>query len=69
MPIWLRKFIFQSIQSFYTKEKEEIDKINNQSKSKGTTNIDISETNKINIPDFIKSNPTYSSTVSKKPRT
>ena len=37
----------------------------NQSNSKGTTSINMSETNKINIPDFIKNNPTYSSTISK----
>ena len=54
MPIWLRKFTFQSIQSFYKKEQEEINKMQNQSNSKGTTSINMSETNKINIPDFIK---------------
>ena len=65
MPIWLRKFTFQSIQSFYKKEQEEINKMQNQSNSKGTTSINMSETNNINIPDFIKNNPTYSSTISK----
>ena len=65
MPIWLRKFTFQSIQSFYKKEQEEINKMQNQSNSKGTTSINMSETNKNNIPDFIKNNPTYSSTISK----
>ena len=65
MPILLRKFTFQSIQSFYKKEQEEINKMQNQSNSKGTTSINMSETNKINIPDFIKNNPTYSSTISK----
>ena len=34
MPIWLRKFTFQSIQEHYDKEKEEYDKVNRNTKSK-----------------------------------
>ena len=64
MPIWLRKFTFNSIQEFYLKEREEYNKA--QSKyNKGKTNVKMDEGNKQKIPDFIKNNPTYSSTVSK----
>jgi hypothetical protein len=67
MPIWLRKFIFNNIQEFYKKEEEEYKKA--QSKhNKGTTNIRMDESNKVKIPDFIKNNPTYTSTVAKKPK-
>tara|TARA_B100000963_G_scaffold293401_1_gene263773 strand:+ start:4953 stop:5231 length:279 start_codon:yes stop_codon:yes gene_type:complete len=65
MPIWLRKFIYNNIQQFYKKEREEHDKAMSKSKRKDTTNIDMANPNKINIPDFIKNNPTYSSTVAK----
>jgi hypothetical protein len=34
MPIWLRKFTFQSIQEHYDKEKDEYDKVNKNTKSK-----------------------------------
>ena len=64
MPIWLRKFIFNNIQEFYKKEQEEYNQTLSKHK-KGTTNVKIDETNKQKIPDFIKNNPTYSSTVAK----
>lgn len=34
-----------------------------KSKSKDTTNIDMANTNKVNVPDFVKKRPSYSSTV------
>lgn len=53
MPIWLRKFTFNSIQEFYLKEREEYNKA--QSKyNKGKTNVKMDEGNKQKIPDFIK---------------
>ena len=65
MPIWLRKLTFNRIQEFYNKEQEELKKLQSQSGKSNTTNIDMATTNKVKIPDFIKSNPTYRSTVAK----
>lgn len=33
MPIWLRRFTFNSIKDFYEKEKEEYDKATNKQQS------------------------------------
>lgn len=43
MPIWLRKFTFSKIQEHYQNQKEETDKLNNQTK----------QTNKHKNPNFI----------------
>ena len=59
MPIWLRKYTFNSIKEFYDKEKEEYDKEVN--KSKGFTNATtIPKTS----PAITK--PTYNTKASKK---
>jgi hypothetical protein len=70
MPIWLRKFIFNNIQNFYLKEQEDYKKSQQTAKNKrkDTTSIDMGNTNKIKIPDFVKKQPNYSSTVSKNPK-
>tara|TARA_Y100001972_G_C7512804_1_gene259033 strand:+ start:290 stop:505 length:216 start_codon:yes stop_codon:yes gene_type:complete len=70
MPIWLRKFIFNNIQNFYLKEQEDYKKSQQiaKNKRKDTTSIDMGNTNKIKIPDFVKKPPNYSSTVSKNPK-
>ena len=67
MPIWLRRFTYNQLQSFYDKENEEIKKAQSKSTSNGTTNIDMANPNKVNVPDFIKKRPSYSSTV-KRPK-
>ena len=51
MPIWLRKFTFHQIQSFYKKEEEEIKKSQNQQKNIKTA---IGKDGKINPSSFQK---------------
>jgi hypothetical protein len=53
MPIWLRRFTFNEIQSFYNKEKEEHDK----SINKGKTTV-IDSKGQVQAPEFLKT-PTY----------
>lgn len=56
MPIWLRKFTFNKIQEYYTKQKEEID--NAQSGNKNTKNL-IDPSGKVNTPEFLKASEQY----------
>lgn len=56
MPIWLRKFTFHQIQSFYKKESEQIEKAKNQGKNIKTA---VGADGKINPSVFSK--PTKSS--------
>ena len=54
MPIWLRKFTFKQIQSYYTQQNE-------QSESKtqdGTTNL-VNSDGTINTPEFAKTSQPY----------
>lgn len=67
MPIWLRKFTFNQLQTHFNKQNEEIKKAQSKNKSKDTTNIDMANTNKVNVPDFVKKRPSYSSTI-KRPK-
>tara|TARA_Y100000114_G_scaffold134714_1_gene135082 strand:- start:852 stop:1055 length:204 start_codon:yes stop_codon:yes gene_type:complete len=67
MPIWLRKFTFNQLQTHFDKQNEEIKKAQSKNKSKDTTNIDMANTNKVNVPDFVKKRPSYSSTI-KRPK-
>jgi len=67
MPIWLRKFTFNNIQDFYTKEEEARKKAQSKN-NKTTTSFNLGENNKVKVPDFVKNNPTYSSTISKRPK-
>tara|TARA_R110000822_G_scaffold272247_1_gene394808 strand:- start:59 stop:379 length:321 start_codon:yes stop_codon:yes gene_type:complete len=63
MPLWLRKFTFNKIQSYYSEEAES----KNNSTSKGT-NFDLNSTPQPNIPKQAfqpKSTPSY---VTKKSR-
>ena len=62
MPIWLRKFTFNTLDAFYKKEEEEYNKANNKGKMV-TANTPIS---KPNVPDLSKIAPTYTSKVSRK---
>jgi hypothetical protein len=71
MPIWLRKYIASEISEFYQKEAEEIKKAKSD---KNTKNFNMGDTNKRNIPDFLKKSPkrqpspSYSTKLSKNPR-
>lgn len=56
MPIWLRKFTFSQIKSFYEEEKEQIN--NAQSQGNGTKNL-IDPSGKINTPDFANASKQY----------
>jgi hypothetical protein len=53
MPIWLRRFTFNEIKTFYDKESEEYEKSSN----KGKTTI-IDSKGKIQAPEFLRA-PTY----------
>jgi len=62
MPIWLRRFTFNTINEFYQKEKEEYDKITNKGELI-TANKPLS---KPNIPQLKDITPTYTSKATKK---
>jgi hypothetical protein len=51
MPIWLRRFTFNEIQTYYTEEKDQIEKQNNP-KSKTIIDSD----GKIKAPEFLQNN-------------
>ena len=59
MPIWLRKFTFNSINEFYQKEQEEYRKARGESELV-TANKPLAKPNISNVK------PTYTSTVSRK---
>ncbi len=62
MPIWLRRFTFNSINEFYQKEKEEYDKVTN----KGELVTANKPLPKPNIPQLQDITPTYTSKAIKK---
>jgi hypothetical protein len=62
MPIWLRRFTFNSINDYYTKEQEEYNKVTNKGELV-TANKPLS---KPNVPDLSKIKPTYTSTATRK---
>lgn len=59
MPIWLRRFTFNSMDEYYKKEQEEYNKIKGQSELV-TANKPLSK------PAIPNTKPTYTSKVSKK---
>ena len=61
MPIWLRRFTFNSIDEFYKKEREEYDKAS----GKGELLTENTKTFKPAIPEAFDMKPTYSSKVSR----
>ena len=54
MPIWLRKYIASEISEHYRKEAEEIKKAKSDSNTK---KFNMGDTNKRNVPDFLKNSP------------
>jgi hypothetical protein len=58
MPIWLRRFTFETLREYYEKQKEEAEKQQNMLKNKGN-NKDISKPN-------IQPQPTYTTKALKK---
>lgn len=67
MPIWLRNFTYNQLQAHYDNQNEQVKNAQSKSKSKDTTNIDMANPNKVNVPDFVKKRPSYSSTI-KRPK-
>lgn len=64
MPIWLRKFTFTKIKGWYD---EEADARKSKATKSNTTNIDMANPNKSQIPDKRTiSPPTYVTKASKK---
>ena len=62
MPIWLRRFTYNTINEHYQKEEEAYKKATN----KGETVTANKPLAKPNVPDLTKIKPTYTSKVSKK---
>ena len=58
MPIWLRRFTFETLKEHYEKQKEEMDKQNNMMKNKGKDDI--------SRPNIAPKQPTYISKAPKK---
>ena len=58
MPIWLRRFTFETLKEHYDKQKEEMDKQNNMLKN--NTNKELSR------PNIAPKQPTY--TTNKAPK-
>jgi hypothetical protein len=61
MPIWLRRFTFNSMNEFYEKEREEY----NKAAGKGEMITEKTKSFKSPIPDAIASKPVYKSKVSR----
>jgi len=55
MPIWLRKFTFKKISTFYSDQKEEIE---NQSLSKNKTSL-VNTDGTVNTPAFNNASKSY----------
>ena len=58
MPIWLRKFTFETLKEHYEKQKEEMDKQNNTIKN--------STSKEVSRPNIATNKPTYTSKAPKK---
>jgi hypothetical protein len=58
MPIWLRRFTFETLKEHYDKQKEEMDKQNNMLKNKNSKDLP--------RPDIAPKQPTYTSKAPKK---
>jgi hypothetical protein len=58
MPIWLRRFTFETLREHYEKQKEETDKQQNMLKNK--SNKDIPR------PNIVPKQPTYTTKAPKK---
>ena len=55
MPVWLRKFTFDQINTFYSKKQQQQQE--QQSKNPNQTTV-IDSTGKVKAPEFLKA-PTY----------
>ena len=58
MPLWLRRFTFETLKEHYEKQKEEMDKQNNMLKN--NTGKEVSR------PNITTNKPTYTSKAPKK---
>lgn len=55
MPIWLRRFIFNKINEFYSDEKKQMDDAKNGGKQKSL----IDSSGNVNTPDFAQASQQY----------
>lgn len=62
MPVWLRRFTYNTMNEFYAKEQEEYNKVTKKGEMV-TANRPIA---KPNVPDLSKIAPTYTSKATKK---
>jgi len=58
MPIWLRKFTFSEIDTYYKEEKKAIEDAN-KGKKGGNTKTLISSDGKVNTPEFLKASQDF----------
>lgn len=56
MPIWLRRFTFNKIHSFYANEKDQVE--NAHSGNKTSKNL-VDPSGKVNAPDFAQASKQY----------
>jgi hypothetical protein len=57
MPLWLRKFTYNQIKEYYSKEKQAVEKASSTEKSNQKTLISSDGT--INTPEFLKTSKQY----------
>lgn len=57
MPLWLRKFTYNQIKEYYSKEKQAIEKASSPEKSNQKTLISPDGT--VNTPEFLKASKQY----------
>ena len=57
MPLWLRKFTYNQIKEYYSKEKQAIEKASSPEKSNQKTLISPDGT--INTPEFVKASQKF----------
>ena len=55
MPLWLRKFTFNEINNYYSKQRESIESQGSDSNSKTLVNSD----GTVNTPDFLQASKPY----------
>tara|TARA_R100001163_G_C5064528_1_gene202189 strand:+ start:748 stop:939 length:192 start_codon:yes stop_codon:yes gene_type:complete len=55
MPVWLRKFTFSEIESFFKEEKQSYE---NAKKGKNQTTL-VDSSGKVNAPEFAKASKPY----------
>jgi hypothetical protein len=60
MPIWLRRFTFETLKEYYEKQKEETEKQQNMLQNSNNKNKEVAR------PNISQNNPTYTTKAPKK---